>query len=53
VLALVDHSLSQALTLSVKQRERCTAELVQVAKIVELEEVMKSQADKIAELEAV
>jgi uncharacterized coiled-coil protein SlyX len=26
---------------------------VQVAKIVELEEVMKSQADKIAELEAV
>jgi hypothetical protein len=52
VLTLIDCSLSQALVLSMKQRQKRAAKSVQVAKIAELEVVMISQADKIAELVA-
>jgi uncharacterized coiled-coil protein SlyX len=51
VLVLIDCFISQALALSEKQREKRAAESVQVAKIVELEVVVRSQADKITELE--
>jgi hypothetical protein len=46
-------TLSQALALLVKRREARANELVQLGKIVELEGVVNSQADKIEELEAV
>jgi hypothetical protein len=44
--------ISQALSLSKKQREKRVTELAQMAKIVELEVVTRSQANRIAELEA-
>jgi hypothetical protein len=52
VLFLIDHFISRVLALSEKQCEKRAAESVQVAKIVELEVVARSQADKITELEA-
>jgi uncharacterized coiled-coil protein SlyX len=50
-LVLIDYLISQVLALSGKQREKRAAESAQVAKIVELEVVSRSQADKITELE--
>jgi hypothetical protein len=52
VLVLIDYFISQVLALSEKQREKRAAELVQVAKIAEMEVVARSQADKITVLEA-
>jgi uncharacterized coiled-coil protein SlyX len=52
VLILIDYSILHVLALSGKQHEKRATELAQMAKIVELEVVMRSQADKIAELEA-
>jgi hypothetical protein len=50
VIILNDCSISQALALSEKQRARRVAESVEVAKNVELEALVRSQAEKIAEL---
>jgi hypothetical protein len=52
VLILINYSISQALALSGKQCEKRATESAQMAKIVKLEVVMRSQADMIAELEA-
>jgi hypothetical protein len=51
VLTLIDCSISQALALSEKQHAKRATESVQVVKNVELEVLVRSQAEKIAELE--
>jgi hypothetical protein len=51
VLVLIDCSISQALALSEKQHVRRAAESVHVVKNVELEVLVKSQAERIIELE--
>jgi hypothetical protein len=50
VLVLIDYFISQALALSEKQSEKRVADSAWVAKVAELEVVVRSQADKIAEL---
>jgi hypothetical protein len=52
VLVLIDYSILHAFALSEKKREKRAAESAQMAKIAELEVVMRSHADKIVELEA-
>jgi uncharacterized coiled-coil protein SlyX len=52
VLVLIDCFILQALALSGKQCEKRVTKSMQVAKIVELEVVARSQADRITELEA-
>jgi hypothetical protein len=52
VLALIDCSISQALALLEKQHVERVIESTQIAKNVELEVLVKSQAEKIAKLEA-
>jgi hypothetical protein len=51
VLALIDCSISEALTLSEKQRAKRATESTQIAKNAELEVLVRSQAKKITELE--
>jgi hypothetical protein len=52
VLIVIHYFISQVLALSEKRHEKRSIELAQMAKLAELEVVMKSQADKITELEA-
>jgi uncharacterized coiled-coil protein SlyX len=52
VLVLIDCFILQVLALSGKQCEKRVTKSMQVAKIVELEVVARSQADRITELEA-
>jgi hypothetical protein len=52
VLVLIDYSILHAFALSEKKHEKRAAESAQMAKIAELEVVMRSHADKIIELEA-
>jgi uncharacterized coiled-coil protein SlyX len=51
VLIVIDYFTSLALVLSDERCEKWGAELAQMAKIMELEMVMQSQANKITELE--
>jgi hypothetical protein len=51
VLALIDCSISEALTLSEKQRAKRATESAQIAKNAELEVLVRLQAKKITELE--